>query len=167
MTPRVHRSALGRATLFALLTGTPGCSLVFVRGAPEGAARYPPTVPVECTSSRWAPIVDTVFAGLGGLATTMAAVAPESAFEGGASRGTVLGLYGAQAALYAASAIHGYSSTAECRELQQQRTQLAPGATGPGAVPPPAPPPPALAPPPPPPPGTSPTVPPDMFGPAR
>ncbi|MCC6215357.1 MAG: hypothetical protein IT376_10840 [Polyangiaceae bacterium] len=163
---RNSASRLARAAMLLALTGAQGCSFIFVRGAPEGAAQYPPTVPVECTESRWAPIVDTVLASVTGLITIGAAVAPESAFDDGASRSVLVAGYGLNTLLHGSSAWYGYSETAECRQVKATRPPPPPAvAPPPGAAPVPVPMQPAPGPPPPPPPGPAPSVPPNLFGP--
>jgi hypothetical protein len=129
--------ALGRRIVSALVAcglvpGT-GCSWIFVNQPP--AAPVPVTPPVVCTSSVASPVVDSVLAAaaLGaGIATAAMSSKSSGSCTGfgcidmsglntaGIAVGVVLGV---AAVPLGFSAAHGYSTTAECRELKA--TQLA------------------------------------------
>jgi hypothetical protein len=133
-----------------------GCSFGFVAGPPPQAAQLPS---VLCTDSNLAPILDSV---LGGLAATISLGAASATDEKWAmdqsdtsfgARSDAIVVYGALAALEAASAYYGYRTVHTCREARQladDRVQHAlqvlpatwpppPGAALPGATPPTAP----------------------------
>jgi hypothetical protein len=109
---------------------------------------------VECTTSKVAPVLDTVFAGLEVARTGYALSQTEADYQGQPlSRGADIGLGAAFVALFASSAIYGYLKTGSCADAKEQQERARQRFLAP---PPPPPPPPALtpssAPPPPPPP---------------
>jgi hypothetical protein len=103
--------ALVPTLLLALL---PGCSLLFVEGPPPGhqRLRY-----FDCTSSRLAPIVDTVFSAVYGLGGVVQAADMADADVGGDVVPAVLVPLGL-AALFGVSAAHGYATTSECEDAK-------------------------------------------------
>ncbi len=106
----------------ALLALSSGCSFVFVRGAPQPAAREPA---VDCTRSVAAPTVDLMLSGMSvttgviGLATSKPSCAPHDwCFDfSGASRAAGAALVTA-GAVELASSIYGYAATRGCRDTQ-------------------------------------------------
>lgn len=108
------------------LAGGPGCSFLFVDGPPPNHATS--VDPIDCTQSRAAPIIDTIFAGLYGLSAVSTATEHGSASGTGSRAALMLGV----AAVELASAAHGYANTADCREAKQRwaerRIAEAPGA---------------------------------------
>ena len=88
-----------------------GCSAVFVDAPP---ADHPTQRYFDCTSSRLAPVSDTVLTGLGGLATLGAASDDSS------SRAASLAFGSAVTIALAASAIHGFSTTSDCRVAKSE-----------------------------------------------
>jgi hypothetical protein len=151
------------AVLVAALGVLPGgCSLAFVNGPP---ANHQKLAYFDCSSSRALPTLDLLVAG----AATVDAIPGVANGASGLSNHTELAVFGTEAALFAASAIYGFSKTAECRQAQSEMLKRAaqtptlaypPGYGGPYApagpprpydpwvVPPPpaAPPPPVLSP---------------------
>lgn len=83
-----------------------------MQGPPDGHAklRY-----FDCVSSTAAPVTDTVNAAVNGL---VVAFASAESGEAGAEPSTTL-VFGGVAALYAASAIYGYISAADCDSAKQ------------------------------------------------
>jgi len=97
-----------------------GCSLLFVNAPPKP----PPVEPsaraeVSCTSSKAAPVLDTVFATLEVGRTALAAAAPDSTYQNAPiSRGADIALGIGFASLFLASAVYGFTQTSECRALK-------------------------------------------------
>ena len=104
------RSALELALCTLMLTGG-GCSFAFVDGPPANHARLPY---FECSSSNAWPIVDTV------LAASLGAGAAAAIGDGGSSSNSTTDavIAGAEAALFALSALAGYQKVAACREAK-------------------------------------------------
>src|SRR5262245_19334613 len=99
---------------------TSGCSLLFTSKAPDHAERIPPGMPVTCATSRAAPIVDTVIAGLETVRTVLAITAKDSVYSGAPiSREADVGIGLGLTTLFAVSAVYGYSVTSECDHLKQ------------------------------------------------
>ena len=112
---------------------TAGCSWVFVQTPPQGP--LPPVPPVTCTSQVAAPVADTVGAVLlgvsGGIVTAAGLGASQECEPWCTGEKVVLvttGLLelGAATAL-AFSAGHGYSTTAECRDLKEMQLSCSSG----------------------------------------
>jgi len=102
------------------LTVAPACSLLTVRGAPS---RDPGTRPIDCTRSRFAPIVDTVPAVvlLGTALAVLADISGDDANDGDAGRtlagGLVVIVFGVPGLPFAGSAWYGYAKTGRCRRM--------------------------------------------------
>lgn len=163
------------ALTLGVLAMTPvgsGCSFLFVDGPPAQADRMPF---FTCSTSAGWPVVDVVLAGLEGLGTIINASQPDSYYtdmNNGLSKGEYVAIGLGWTALFAVSAITGFSRVSDCnaalaRASQRQMrpaygTYPPPGyGQPPGYGPPPGyPPPPAGYPPPPspyaPPPGAAP-----------
>jgi hypothetical protein len=102
----------------AIALATSGCSLVFVRRVPVDA-RAP--APVACSTSRVAPLLDTVCAGvaLGGAAAGMVTPACDSASGCGTSLREGLAATALVAAtLCTASAVFGYVNAGRCEDVR-------------------------------------------------
>jgi hypothetical protein len=153
------------AVLVAALGVMPaGCSLAFVNGPPPN---HPKLAYFDCSSSRALPTLDLLVAGAATVDAIAGTAGGTSALP---SSRADLAVFGTEAALFAASAIYGYSKTAECREAQSEMLKRAartptladpPGYGGPYGRPAPPPYDPWVAPPPaaPPPPVLSPVGP--------
>jgi hypothetical protein len=133
-----------------------GCSFLFTTKTPDNPERIPPTTPLQCTTTRAAPIVDTVIAGLEGVRTVIALNAKESDYTGSTlNRSSDIGFGVGLTALFAASAIYGYAVTGGCDAAKRAHDAPPtyapyPYPPGPYAYPPPPPgypPPPAAYPP--------------------
>src|SRR5689334_2312647 len=100
-----------------------GCSFVFVSGPPANHRQLPV---VECTTSRFAPVLDTVWTILQTLNFLGAASSSEQewndAFNGDPplKHSTAIPLYGALAALGGAGMYYGFSRTGECRAAKNE-----------------------------------------------
>lgn len=118
------RSFSSRHGAAALALGLlPGCSWLLVQRPPGGPPGSLP--PGECTSSVAAPVADTVgavaFGATGASLLYAGASAPASDWVPARPILVGVGLVGAGvAALLGASAGHGYSATAECREREER-----------------------------------------------
>jgi len=111
---RVSDAVSQWALLLALTGVLPGCSFLFTT-APKQADSPAEFVSKKCTTSKAAPIVDTVIAGLEGVRTGIAVAADKSVYENAPiSRGADIGLGLGFLALFGASAIYGYYVTGEC-----------------------------------------------------
>jgi hypothetical protein len=102
----------------ALLLGTagvlPGCSFLFTT-APKRAESSTEFVSNKCTTSKVAPIVDTVIAGYQGFRTGYALAADQSTYDNAPiSREADVALGVGFLALFGASAIYGYYVTGQC-----------------------------------------------------
>ena len=122
MTPRsLSRTAL----LVAVLHAASGCSWAFMHKAPEPVAA--PNYPVECTSSRAAPVLDTICAGYfvangiywASQKSCASASFGESCVESGTKTTGVL-LSAGLAALCAAAAVSGYPNATKCEAVKAQ-----------------------------------------------
>src|SRR5439155_14954438 len=132
-------TALVRQTLFAgaMFAGVAasGCSLVFTTRAPDHPERIPPAMPIMCTTSRAAPVVDTIIAGLESVRTIFAVSAKDSVYQGATiTRPADIGIGLGLTTLFAVSAIYGFSVTSGCDEAKQTRARQIP--PGPYAYPP-------------------------------
>ena len=146
------------------------CSFIFVSGPPARAETHEPRVrpePVDCTSSKAAPIIDTVIAGYQAFRTGYALQADDSDYvDVPIKREADIGIGAGLTALFTAAAVYGYVVTGKCSDAKEtyarQRVPppspppvagppstftYAPPQAPPGAMPPPPAPPPPAAPP--------------------
>lgn len=97
-----------------------GCSLGFVAGPPPQHAEV---AAFTCSDSLLAPILDSVLGGLVGSTFLAAAGSTDEKWEMDSgslgSRSDVIAIYGALAALEAASAFYGYRTVHACREARR------------------------------------------------
>jgi hypothetical protein len=159
---------LRRVAACVLPTLATGCSFVFA-SEPEPPPRHRPPPAPECSTSRAAPIVDTVIAGYELYRTGVAIDASNADYaDAEITRGDDITLGVALTALFALSALYGYRTTSDCDDAKAewQRERFRPVYVPP-PYPYPYPPPPTAAPPPaaPPPPATVPVEPPPAAGP--
>jgi hypothetical protein len=131
---KARRSITGmkaRPSQLALLTlalATGGCSFVFVDGPPAAHKKLPY---FECTSGRGWPSVDLALGAIYGIAGA-AAIADGDGYNSSESAITAV----AAGALFAASAVYGYSKTETCREAKAEliaRLPNSPAMPGPAA----------------------------------
>jgi len=107
-------------TLILGMTGVlPGCSFLFTT-APKSAESPAEFVSKKCTTSKAAPIIDTVIAGYQGFRTVYAATTDKSSYDGApisreADIAFGLGFF----TLFTASAIYGYYVTSKCSSRQE------------------------------------------------
>jgi hypothetical protein len=97
----------------ALLTVSAGCSFAFVDGPPANHRKLPF---FSCTSSNTLPIVDLVVGGA--LAASSAGM-----FDGSnttTENTTAIAVAVGEAALFAASAVYGFSKTSACKEANAE-----------------------------------------------
>ncbi len=106
----VERPAL--VATIAALAMTAGCSWIFVQPLPADHRGFSVA---NCTSSRTAPVLDTLFATTNVLSAIY--VATENNVT---NKGTAVGLGLGVATLWALSAGYGYSHTSECEDAQEE-----------------------------------------------
>lgn len=105
--PRVGRAIPQCLSLSLMLALGGGCSFIFVRRPPSAPARG---VPLACTTSHVAPMIDTM------LAVGTGAGASLSALNDPSQRQWTNALYaGAWVGALTASAVYGYIETNSCR----------------------------------------------------
>jgi hypothetical protein len=121
---------------------TCGCSFVFVSGPPDHPEKLPPQMPLDCTTSRAAPILDGVFAGYETFRTTYALTRKESEYRDfPISRGADIGIGIGLTALFVVSMAYGFTATNDCEDAIDARLRrgppegLPPPSIAPGRVP--------------------------------
>src|SRR5262245_18743225 len=77
----LFRSCVALVSAASLVLST-GCSLIFVSGPPDHPETLPPSAPIDCTSSKVTPVIDTVVTGLQVVRTAVAASAHDSDYSG-------------------------------------------------------------------------------------
>lgn len=121
MSLRPVRSWATAAALALVCLPTFGCSWLLVQEPSRGRVRY--HSPRECTSSVAAPIIDTVGAtlfGVSGAILVYEGAQPTASFVDPGRAMIAVGLVAVGVgAAFAGSAAHGYSTTAECRQLKE------------------------------------------------
>lgn len=116
LSAQVHastRDVAARAVLsIGLLSTTSGCSFLFVRGPPDAP---PPGKAIHCSTSRVAPVLDSIFAGLEVARVGIDAASSDAQFQGAPiNRGTDIALGAAFGVLFAVSAGYGFTTTDRC-----------------------------------------------------
>lgn len=106
--------------LAVVLALAPGCSFLTVRGAPSSD---PGVRPVDCTQSRFAPIVDTVPAAvlLGVALAVLVDISGSDQGEEGRvlAGGLVVIVFGLPGIPFGLSALYGYRKTGRCRAMNR------------------------------------------------
>jgi hypothetical protein len=92
-----------------VLASFSGCSFLFVTPPPPPGRRGGV---INCTTNRAPPVLDTIF-----TATNVGSAIYVATQDNVTNKGTAVGLGLAVAGIWLASAIYGYSNTAECEEL--------------------------------------------------
>jgi hypothetical protein len=83
-----------------------------------------PSKPVECTTSKMAPVFDTLFAGLELVRTGVALSADDYDYRDfPISRGADIAFGVGFTGLFAASAGYGYATTSKCQSVKEQQRQ--------------------------------------------
>jgi len=107
--------------MLSLVGGLPGCSFLFTtapKTEPTSAGSIYESAPNNCTTSKAAPVVDTVIAGLEGVRTGLALAADKSAYaDAPISKEADIAFGLGFLALFGASAIYGFYVTSECSKL--------------------------------------------------
>lgn len=99
-----------------------GCSFLFVDGPPDHPERVSRQSELRCTTSKAAPIIDTVIAGYQVIRTGAAVAASDSTYDGAPiSRGADIGLGLGFMALFGASAAYGYVVTGDCKDAKARQ----------------------------------------------
>ena len=93
-----------------------GCSLVFVKSLPENyhPDDYQPPESPDCTTTRAAPVVDTIL-----TTTNVASALYVAGRDDVENKGTAVLAGFLVAALWASSAAHGYVATGKCIEAKK------------------------------------------------
>jgi hypothetical protein len=108
---------LHRSIGLLLLAAQPGCSLIFVT-PPRSDGRIVQR-PKDCTSSKAAPIVDSIIGGLQVARTGLAVAADDSDYsDAPISREADIGLGVAFTTLFVGSAVYGFLQTGHCQSLR-------------------------------------------------
>lgn len=116
-----------------LALASTGCSLLLVNEPARAHSGMNGPGSSQCTSSRMAPVVDTIVATGQVVRVIYAANASSNAYEGEGqplSRGADITYGVGFAALFLGSAIYGYGATAHCLEVRR-RPDTASGSFGP------------------------------------
>lgn len=115
------RGLVGCVALSLALSST-GCSFLFVTPPSSPEPGTISTGGEKCTTSKVAPVLDTIFTGLEAARIVYAAAAPDSVYSDPKqplSRGADIALGVGFAALFLGSAVYGYVNTAKCSELRK------------------------------------------------
>jgi hypothetical protein len=127
---------LGRGPTLAVAAllgmSLPGCSFFFSRGpsAPDSFPYF------DCSTSYAPPVLDTVWAGLNGLAAASAAFTSEEEWTGRYDRSVVFTSGFIWLAVSGASAAYGYEKVGECRADQARQRSRVSRSAGPPSWPP-------------------------------
>jgi hypothetical protein len=115
----IFPSKLARLALTAALGwGSSGCSFLFVKGPPSQPQHAPV---IDCTTSKVAPVLDSVFGVLEVVRIVAAAAASDSAYQNASiPREADIGLGLAFAALFIGSATYGGIQTGRCADLKEK-----------------------------------------------
>jgi hypothetical protein len=121
MTTWVDNRLVCGALILSLVGGLPGCSFLFTT-APKSEPTYGGAASEyqssNCTTSKAAPIVDTVIAGLEGVRTGLALAADKGDYENAPiSKEADIAFGLGFLALFGASAIYGFVVTDKCSKL--------------------------------------------------
>jgi hypothetical protein len=96
-----------------------GCSFIFVNSPPEHVQQPVAHPNADCTSSKAAPIIDSIITGYQLVRVAYGATASSAAYYGSPiSREADITLGVGFAALFLASSIHGFVSTSRCARLK-------------------------------------------------
>jgi len=118
MVTRVGDKLVCAALIVGLVAVLPGCSFLFTtapKSAPSPAESTSEYESSKCTTSKAAPVVDSVITGLEVARTVYALTADESAYDNAPiGRGADVALGLGFMALFGASAIYGFYVTGEC-----------------------------------------------------
>lgn len=110
--------------LLSLVSLGSGCSFVFVEPVPSYHRNLPPQEPVECTSARAAPMLDTIVAAVSLTAAAAAAAADDEEYEDeSVNRRENVTANLLVAAVATSSAIYGYVTVKECRDAKAERAE--------------------------------------------
>lgn len=114
--------AVSQVLLVSLAASSAGCSFIFVRPPPSVDAGTIDSGSRRCTTSKVAPVLDTLFTGLQGARIVYAATASDKTYSESQpiSRSTDIALGITMAAVFLSSAVYGYVTTAKCSELNQR-----------------------------------------------
>ena len=95
-----------------------GCSFVFSSGPSSDAVRSPLSAPVDCSTSKVPPVLDTIITGFQVARTGLAASAEDKVYrDSSLSREADIGIGIGLTALFLGSAIYGYHATSMCTKV--------------------------------------------------
>jgi hypothetical protein len=110
------RSALAALALSALLAGTPGCSILLVRGPSSGPE---PTAGSSCTRSNAIPFLDAALAGTSLLVGGTLVATYTGDAQGWTAPYAVVGAgFVVEGLVFGASSLVGFHRTGRCRAAQ-------------------------------------------------
>jgi len=131
-----------RALVVAVAIVTQGCSFAFVSGPPSNHARLPA---FECSTSKWAPVADSVVAGIQVLNIATAASSTDqqwhdrycqpgdSTCSPPTTRGTMMAIGAAFALVFGASLYYGFTRVGDCKDAKSELAQRATTPSSPAA----------------------------------
>jgi hypothetical protein len=104
-----------------LLLANAGCSFIFVKSPPDTGGHATLTRR-DCTTSKTAPVFDSIFAGLEGARIIYAATTSDDTYQNNKylTRGSDIALGAGFAALLVGSAVYGYVQTSRCSRQQSE-----------------------------------------------
>ncbi|MBV9947292.1 MAG: hypothetical protein JOZ69_10625 [Myxococcales bacterium] len=107
------REMAAMASLAGLSLATSGCSFLFVKPPrPPDSGTYS-----RCTSSNWAPVLDSLVTTVQAVRITLDLVEPDSAFQNAVlNRGSDLAIGVALGTVFVSSAAYGFVEVTRCRE---------------------------------------------------
>lgn len=112
------------------------CSFIFVKAPPAAVEKLPISEPVSCTTSKVAPIIDTLLGGYQVFRTGYALSRNEADYAGAPiGRNADIGFGVGLATLYFASSVYGYVVTGQCSEAKEVHERVGPKPDGAPAVP--------------------------------
>ena len=117
------RSATATAFALVLACSTCGCSLLFTNGPDSDTTPPADKTPPDCSTSRIPPIADTALGTFQAVRTGLAIGASDSVYDDSPmSREVDIGLGVGLIAVYAASAVYGFHTTAACDDAERRFT---------------------------------------------
>jgi len=133
---RFKLSIVAAIVFGACALGNLGCSLIFVKAPLADSEEFGPDPEMECTSSKVAPVFDTVFTGTNLLSAAVAASADDKSGTTAnqpLSREASVALGLGFGALFLGSAIYGFATTARCDRIHHGSASAPAGSTPAGS----------------------------------
>src|SRR5687768_11374098 len=116
---------LSMLALSSLMAANSACSLIFVKPPESSGAVGRGSGLTECTSSKVAPVLDSVFAGVQAVRTVLAITADDRVYDDPQplSREADVGIGFGLTALFLGSAAYGYATTSKCATAEQKQLE--------------------------------------------